>query len=64
MHQSSAGVVSYRSGLQDERHLPVKAQLKVDLGTFDIKLKRVTYPQCKLIQHPVPFDWSTPKHRP
>jgi hypothetical protein len=30
---------------QDERHLPVKAQLKVDLGTFDIKLKRVTYPQ-------------------
>jgi len=30
---------------QDERHLPVRAQLKVDLGTFDIKLKRVTYPQ-------------------
>jgi hypothetical protein len=29
---------------QDERHLPVRAQLKVDLGTFDIKLKRVTYP--------------------
>jgi hypothetical protein len=28
----------------DERHLPVKAQLKIDLGTFDIKLKRVTYP--------------------
>jgi Protein of unknown function (DUF3108) len=30
---------------QDERHLPVRAQLKVDLGSFDIKLKRVTYPQ-------------------
>jgi hypothetical protein len=30
---------------EDERHLPVRAQLKVDLGTFDIKLKRVTYPQ-------------------
>src|ERR1041385_9225442 len=30
---------------QDERHLPVRAQLKVELGTFDIKLKRVTYPQ-------------------
>lgn len=27
----------------DERRLPVRAQLKVDLGTFDIKLKRVTY---------------------
>lgn len=30
---------------EDERHLPVRAQLKVDLGTFDIKLKRVTYTQ-------------------
>lgn len=30
---------------EDERHLPVRAQLKVDLGTFDIKLKSVTYPQ-------------------
>ena len=30
---------------KDERHLPVRAQLKVDLGTFDIKLKRVSYPQ-------------------
>jgi len=30
---------------EDERHLPVRAQLKVDLGTFDIKLKHVTYPQ-------------------
>lgn len=31
---------------QDERHLPVRAQLKIDLGTFDIKLKRLTYPQA------------------
>ncbi|HYX28262.1 MAG TPA: DUF3108 domain-containing protein [Pyrinomonadaceae bacterium] len=30
---------------EDQRRLPVRAQLKVDLGTFDIKLKRVTYPQ-------------------
>ena len=30
---------------EDDRHLPVRAQLKVDLGTFDIKLKRVSYPQ-------------------
>jgi hypothetical protein len=29
----------------DERRLPVKAQLKVDLGTFDIKLKKVSYPE-------------------
>lgn len=28
---------------EDDRHLPVRAQLKVDLGTFDIKLKRVSY---------------------
>jgi uncharacterized protein DUF3108 len=28
---------------EDDRHLPVKAQLKVDMGTFDIKLKRLTY---------------------
>lgn len=27
----------------DERRLPVRAQLKVDMGTFDIKLKRITY---------------------
>ncbi len=26
----------------DDRHIPVKAQLKVDIGTFDIKLKRVS----------------------
>jgi len=31
----------------DDRRLPVKAQLKVDLGTFDIKLKRVSYPEAK-----------------
>jgi hypothetical protein len=30
---------------EDERHLPVRARLKVDLGTFDIKLKRLSYPQ-------------------
>jgi Protein of unknown function (DUF3108) len=30
---------------EDDRHLPVRAQLKVDLGTFDIKLKRLSYPQ-------------------
>lgn len=29
----------------DEHRLPVRAQLKVDLGTFDIKLKQVSYPQ-------------------
>ena len=29
----------------DDRRLPVRAQLKVDLGTFDIKLKRVSYLQ-------------------
>jgi hypothetical protein len=28
---------------EDSRHLPVRAQLKVDIGTFDIKLKRVSY---------------------
>ena len=28
---------------EDERHLPVRAQLKVEIGTFDIKLKRVSY---------------------
>jgi hypothetical protein len=31
----------------DERHLPVRAQLKVEIGTFDIKLKRVTYSDTK-----------------
>ena len=38
----------------DERRLPVRAQLKVDLGTFDIKLKRVSYPQpdCIIPAHP------------
>jgi uncharacterized protein DUF3108 len=28
----------------DDRRLPVRAQLKVDMGTFDIKLKQVSYP--------------------
>lgn len=28
---------------EDSRRLPVKAQLKVDFGTFDIKLKKVRY---------------------
>jgi hypothetical protein len=28
---------------EDDRHLPVRAQLKVDIGTFDIKLQRVSY---------------------
>jgi len=32
---------------KDDRRLPVRAQVKVELGTFDIKLKRVTYPQPK-----------------
>lgn len=31
----------------DSRRLPVKAQLKVDLGTFDIKLKRLSYHEVK-----------------
>ena len=31
----------------DDRHLPVKAQLKVDIGTFDIKLKRVSFPDTR-----------------
>jgi len=30
---------------EDERHLPVRARLKVDLGTFDIKLKRLSNPE-------------------
>ena len=42
------GLVRSRGSLSiwitdDSRRLPVKAQLKVDLGTFDIKLKRVNY---------------------
>jgi hypothetical protein len=42
------GLVRSRGSLSiwitdDRRRLPVKAQLKVDLGTFDIKLKRVSY---------------------
>ena len=31
----------------DSRHLPVKAQLKVDIGTFDIKLKRLSFPETR-----------------
>ena len=34
----------------DPRHLPVKAQLKVDMGTFDIKLKRVSYRELSPIR--------------
>ena len=30
---------------EDARRLPVRAQLKVDMGTFDIKLKQVNYPE-------------------
>jgi hypothetical protein len=42
------GLVHSRGSLsiwitEDSRRLPVKAQLKVDLGTFDITLKRVSY---------------------
>ena len=42
------GLVRSRGSLSiwitdDSRRLPVKAQLKVDIGTFDIKLKRVSY---------------------
>jgi hypothetical protein len=42
------GLVRSRGSLSiwitdDSRRLPVKAQLKVDIGTFDIKLKRVTH---------------------
>jgi hypothetical protein len=46
------GLVRSRGSLsiwitEDNRRLPVKAQLKVDLGTFDIRLKRVSYPDAK-----------------
>jgi hypothetical protein len=46
------GLVRSRGSLsiwisEDSRRLPVKAQLKVDIGTFDIKLKRVSYPDAK-----------------
>jgi hypothetical protein len=42
------GMVQTRGSLSiwitdDGRRLPVRAQLKVDIGTFDIKLKRVSY---------------------
>jgi hypothetical protein len=46
------GLVRSRGSLsiwitEDSRRLPVKAQLKVDLGTFDITLKRVSYTDAK-----------------
>jgi hypothetical protein len=31
---------------EDKHRLPVKAQLKVEMGTFDIKLKQVNYPDA------------------
>jgi hypothetical protein len=31
---------------EDKQRLPVKAQLKVEMGTFDIKLKQVNYPEA------------------
>ena len=33
---------------EDDRHLPVKAQLKLEMGTFDIKLRRVSYHETTL----------------
>jgi hypothetical protein len=44
------GVVRSRGSLSiwitdDDRRLPVRAQLKINIGTFDIKLKRVNYRQ-------------------
>ena len=47
-----AGVVRRRGTLSiwitdDARRLPVKAQLKVDMGTFDISLKKVSYRQAQ-----------------
>jgi hypothetical protein len=48
------GLVRSRGSLsiwitEDSRRLPVKAQLKVDIGTFDIKLKRVGYRETKRV---------------
>lgn len=34
----------------DARHLPVKAQVKSNIGTIDIKLKRVTYRDAGIAQ--------------
>jgi len=34
----------------DARHLPVKAQVKSNVGTVDIKLKRVSYRDAELAQ--------------
>jgi hypothetical protein len=49
------GLVRSRGSLsiwitEDSRRLPVKAQLKVDIGTFDIKLKRVSYSDEKTLR--------------
>ncbi len=49
------GLVRSRGSLSiwitdDSRRLPVKAQLKVDLGTFDIKLKRVSYGEARSLR--------------
>jgi len=32
---------------EDSRHLPVKAELKVEMGTFVIKLKRISYREAR-----------------
>ena len=42
------GLIKSRGSLsiwvsEDSRHLPVKAQLKIELGTFDITLRKVSY---------------------
>jgi hypothetical protein len=34
----------------DARHLPVRAQVKSNLGTIDIKLKRVSYRETDVAQ--------------
>jgi Protein of unknown function (DUF3108) len=49
------GLVRSRGSLsiwitEDSRRLPVKAQLKVDIGTFEIKLKRVSYADQKSLR--------------
>lgn len=35
----------------DSRHLPVKAQVKAQIGTIDIKLKRVSYREADIAQN-------------
>jgi hypothetical protein len=34
----------------DARHIPVKAQIKSSIGTIDIKLKRVSYPNAEVAE--------------